>query len=501
MTDEKQQRVIHDTNLVCKNAKCWNWTRMIVSALQFIWCASRAAIIIVVSNWEYLNEHKITDEEKKRLNGQIVIYAIILLCWVFAALLSYAVWHVTAQLQEFVDMRKMQVISSNAIRIKRPIIPQLGEFNNLANLKDQLVPREKSQRIVEHSRRGSEGGPLSTDRGMISNKVKVPAITGFTQMFSESDSPEERIVPRLTEELRFNPLRFGSPQFNHLKESSLKQNVPRITEELRTKPLRFGIPEVNHLEESTPKKFISRFNTMKGNNLLVPNQNENLDSPLNLNTARTFDKSEGSQEINHLEESNPKKFIGRFNTMKGNNLLVPNQNENLDNPLNLNTARTFDKSEGSQEIKDGEGMINNPTKNENRFQPIRCPTPEKYSKKKMRLGPNSTQVSRGKGFPKKVLELKAPNEGMMLTGETPKLSEGMALEMSGNKRRPSQNNFLNEAQEEPVNGLQLLAAHIGHLGGKMPKLREGDRWKIQRAKSIVEKQKKKDNKAIDDDWE
>jgi hypothetical protein len=448
MTDEKQQQVIYDTDLVCKNAKCWNWTRMIVSALQFIWCASRAAIIIVVSNWEYLNDHKITDEEKKRLNGQIVIYAIILLCWVFAALLSYAVWHVTAQLQEFVDMRKMQATSSNAIKIKCPIIPSLGEVNMLANLKDRLVPSEGSRRMVQHSRRNSDGGPLSTDRGMITNKVRVPAISGFSQMLSDSDSPEQRIVPRLTEELRLNPLRFGIPQFNNLKESTLKKNVPKITGESSTKPLRFGIPEVNHLEESTPKKFISRFNTVQGNNLLVPNQNGNPDSP-----------------------------------------------------LNLNTARTFDKSEGSQEIKDGEGVIINPTKNENGFHPIRCPTPEKYSKKKMRSGINSVQVSRGKGFPTTLVEVRTPNEAMKLTGETFKLSEGMALELSGNKRRPSQNNFLNELPEEPVNGLQLLAAHIGHMGGKMPKLREGDRWKIQSAKSIVEKKKKKDHKAIDDDWE
>jgi hypothetical protein len=119
----------------------------------------------------------------------------------------------------------------------------------------------------------------------------------------------------------------------------------------------------------------------------------------------------------------------------------------------------------------------------------------------MRPGINSLQVSRGKGFPTTAVEVRTPNEAMKLTGETPKLSEGMALEFSGKKRRPSQNNFLNQLPEEPVNGLQLLAAHIGQMGGKMPKLREGDRWKIQRAKSIVEKQKKKDHKAIDDDWE
>jgi hypothetical protein len=131
---------------------------MIVSALQLIWCGSRAAIIMVVSNWEYLNDHKITDEEKKRLHGQIVIYAIILLCWVFAALLSYAVWHVTAQLQEFVDMRKMQAKSSNATKPKVPILPSLGKLNNLANLKDRIVPRKNSPEMAETSRRGSVGG-------------------------------------------------------------------------------------------------------------------------------------------------------------------------------------------------------------------------------------------------------------------------------------------------------------------------------------------------------
>jgi hypothetical protein len=216
---------------------------MIVSALQLIWCGSRAAIIMVVSNWEYLNDHKITDEEKKRLHGQIVIYAIILLCWVFAALLSYAVWHVTAQLQEFVEMRKMQAISSNATKLKVPILPPLGKLNNLVNLKDLIVPKKNSPEMAETSRRGSVGGNQSTDRGMITTLGRLPVIPGFSHVLSETDSLEQRNVPKITEKLRFNPPRFG-------------------------------IPEVNHLEESTPKHFLREFNTGKGNNYVVENQNK-----------------------------------------------------------------------------------------------------------------------------------------------------------------------------------------------------------------------------------
>jgi hypothetical protein len=146
--------------------------------------------------------------------------------------------------------------------------------------------------------------------------------------------------------------------------------------------------------------------------------------------------------------------------------------------------------------------MDDPPKNENRFQPIRCPTPDKYSKKKMRLRENSKQDSREEGFPSKVLENRAPNEDMRMTGESFKLSEGKGLGLMAAKGRRSQkNNIVIEAPEEPVNGLQLLAAHIGQLGGKIPKLREGDRWKIARAQSIVEKQKKKENETIDNDWE
>jgi hypothetical protein len=83
---------------------------------------------------------------------------------------------------------------------------------------------------------------------------------------------------------------------------------------------------------------------------------------------------------------------------------------------------------------------------------------------------------------------------------TPRLSERMALDLSGDKPREFKNNFFSETSVAPVNGLQLLAAHVGQLAGKMPKLLEGDRWKLQRAKSTMKKQKKA-NIAVEDDWD
>jgi hypothetical protein len=240
MRDEKQVRVIYDTNLVCKNAKCWNWTRMTVSALQLIWCGSRAATIMVVSNWEYLNDHKITDEEKKRFHGQIVIYAIILVCWVFAALLSYAVWHVTSQLQEFVDARKLQARGFSVTRLEGPIITPIAQVNNLSNLKDQIVKRKNSPGMGDSTERGSVGGMLSTDRGMINSfRHREPTPPGNGEVFSEGESPDRK--------------RFG-----------------KFTEESRFKPIQWGVPE--HKDESSPNGFITEAPINKGNNYMVAGQ-------------------------------------------------------------------------------------------------------------------------------------------------------------------------------------------------------------------------------------
>jgi hypothetical protein len=251
---------------------------------------------------------------------------------------------------------------------------------------------------------------------MITTLGKLPGIPGFSQILSDTESPEQKNVPRITEQLRFNPLRFG-------------------------------IPEVNHLEESTPKHFVPQFDTGKVNNYVVEHQNK---SPF----TRSMQ----------------------------------------------NTVGNFYKSDGSKEIKDGVEITNSATKKGNEFQTLRCPSPERSFKKRTRLGTNSRQVFRGKGFPSPVLDTRESNEAIRLTEGTPRLSERMALDLSGNKPKEFKNNFFSDTPVAPVNGLQLLASHIGHLAGKMPKLLEGERSKLQRARSTLEKQKKA-NIAVEDDWE
>lgn len=52
-----------------------------------------------------------------------------------------------------------------------------------------------------------------------------------------------------------------------------------------------------------------------------------------------------------------------------------------------------------------------------------------------------------------------------------------------------------------VSGLQILASHIGKLGGAMPKLRAGDRWKIQRQQSQIEGDVPGKLREVENDWE
>jgi hypothetical protein len=55
--------------------------------------------------------------------------------------------------------------------------------------------------------------------------------------------------------------------------------------------------------------------------------------------------------------------------------------------------------------------------------------------------------------------------------------------------------------DNSVSGLQLLAHHIGKIGGEMPKLRAGDRWKIQRQISQQEGDISGKLREMDNDWE
>jgi len=57
------------------------------------------------------------------------------------------------------------------------------------------------------------------------------------------------------------------------------------------------------------------------------------------------------------------------------------------------------------------------------------------------------------------------------------------------------------ATDGGVNGLELLANHIGKLAGKLPSLKAGDRWKLARQQSIMDKEQKQRPKMDDDDWE
>ena len=179
----------------------------------------------------------------------------------------------------------------------------------------------------------------------------------------------------------------------------------------------------------------------------------------------------------------------------------------------INTAGTFYKANGGTEIKDGVGFINSPTKKDDGSQPISFPKSENSFKKKRDSMQILGKASEAKGFTPPASLTRAPSEAQRLTGDTPRQSQGYAKRTSGDGPRlsggmalkfaedsPTKSQGLSETEPTPVNALQLLGFHIGKMGGEMPKLRDGDRWKLKRMQSKLEKQIKA-NQDLDDDWE